>query len=82
MDEDYLYTCFRNTGKMTSAKVFRNQQSCWDTFSAGERPLRQDEGPDRTICGLTRRSKGYGFVISADEGEQMRAMTEMQSGLK
>ena len=49
MDEDYLYTCFRNTGKMTSAKVIRNQQSRWDTFSAGERSFRQDEGPDRII---------------------------------
>ncbi|KAL5100404.1 hypothetical protein RYX36_004731 [Vicia faba] len=99
---------------MTSVKVIRNQQSCWVTFSARERPFRQDEGPDRTIfvgdlvvdvsdyllqeafrarfnsvkgpkvviCRLTRRSKGYGFVRFADEGEQMRAMTEMQGGLK
>ena len=34
---------------MTSAKVIRNQQSRWDTFSAGERSFRQDEGPDRII---------------------------------
>ncbi|CAI8618638.1 unnamed protein product [Vicia faba] len=31
---------------------------------------------------LTRRSKGYGFVRFADEGEQTRAMTEMQGGFE
>ncbi|KAL5054008.1 hypothetical protein RYX36_034690 [Vicia faba] len=49
MDENYLYAYFGNTGKMTYVKVIRNQQSRWDTFSAGERSFRQDEGPDRTI---------------------------------
>ncbi|KAL5059259.1 hypothetical protein RYX36_030863, partial [Vicia faba] len=90
--------------------IIPNGGQSWDTFSAGERSFRQDEGPGRTIFmgdlvvdvsdyllqetfrarfnsvkgpkvviyRLTRRSKGYGFVRFADEGEQMRAMTEMQ----
>ncbi|KAL5100402.1 hypothetical protein RYX36_004729 [Vicia faba] len=71
---------------MTSAKVIRNQQSRWVTFSARERSFRARfnsvKGPKVVICRLTRRSKGYGFVRFVDEGEQMRAMTEMQGGLK
>ncbi|XP_058757770.1 polyadenylate-binding protein RBP45-like isoform X2 [Vicia villosa] len=151
MDENYLYTCFGNTGEVTSVKVIRNKQTSqsegygfiefntranaervlqtyngtimpnggqsfrlnWATFSAGERSSRQEEGPDHTIFvgdlaadvsdyllqetfrarfnsvkgakvvidRLTGRSKGYGFVRFADEGEQMRAMTEMQGVL-
>lgn len=151
MDENYLYTCFGNTGELTSVKVIRNKQTSqsegygfiefntrataervlqtyngtimpnggqnyrlnWATFSAGERSSRQDDGPDHTIFvgdlaadvtdyllqetfrarynsvkgakvvidRLTGRSKGYGFVRFADEGEQMRAMTEMQGVL-
>ncbi|WJX22794.1 Polyadenylate-binding protein rbp45 [Trifolium repens] len=151
MDESYLYTCFGNTGEVTSVKVIRNKQTSqsegygfiefntrataekvlqtyqgtimpnggqsyrlnWATFSAGERSSRQDDGPDHTIFvgdlaadvtdyllqetfrarynsvkgakvvidRLTGRSKGYGFVRFADEGEQMRAMTEMQGVL-
>ncbi|KAL5054007.1 hypothetical protein RYX36_034689 [Vicia faba] len=83
MDENYIYAYFGNTGKMTSAKVIRNQQSRWDTFSAGERSFRQDEGPDRTIfVDPLGDVRVFGFMRFADESEQMRAMTEMQGGLK
>lgn len=39
------------------------------------------KGAKVVIDRLTGRSKGYGFVRFADEGEQMRAMTEMQGVL-
>lgn len=39
------------------------------------------KGAKVVIDRLTGRTKGYGFVRFADEGEQMRAMTEMQGVL-
>jgi RNA recognition motif-containing protein len=38
-------------------------------------------GPMTVTDRRTGRSKGYGFVRFADEGEQMRAITEMQGVL-
>ncbi|KAL5548346.1 hypothetical protein UlMin_003577 [Ulmus minor] len=145
MDENYLLTCFAQTGEAINAKVIRNKQTGlaegygfiefasraaaervlqtyngalmpntdqnfrmnWATLGAGER--RQDDGPEHTIFvgdlaadvtdymlqetfktvyqtvkgakvvtdRTTGRSKGYGFVRFSDEGEQLRAMNEM-----
>ncbi|XP_018808205.1 polyadenylate-binding protein RBP45-like isoform X1 [Juglans regia] len=149
MDENYLFTCFSQTGEIISVKVIRNKQTGqsegygfiefstragaervlqtyngtimpnggqnfrlnWATFSSGER--RSDDTPDFTIFvgdlapdvtdymlqetfmarypsvkgakvvidRLTGRTKGYGFVKFGDEGEQLRAMTEMNGVL-
>jgi len=149
MDENYLFTCFAQTGEVTSVKVIRNKQTAqsegygfiefatragaervlqtfngtimpnggqnfrlnWATFSSGER--RSDDTPDFTIFvgdlapdvtdymlqetfrarypsvkgakvvidRITSRTKGYGFVRFGDEGEQLRAMTEMNGVL-
>ncbi|CAN1353832.1 Polyadenylate-binding protein RBP45B [Linum perenne] len=144
MDENYLLSCFSQTGEVASVKVIRNKQSGqtegygfmemishaaaerilqtyngtpmpngeqnfrlnWASYGAGEK---RDDGPEYTIFvgdlaadvtdymlqetfrvhypsvkgakvvidRLTGRTKGYGFVRFNDEGEQMRAMTEM-----
>ncbi|KAK2974810.1 hypothetical protein RJ640_005594, partial [Escallonia rubra] len=145
MDENYLYTCFAQSGEVVSAKVIRNKQTSqsegygfvefatraaaekclqtytgtpmqgveqnfrinWATFGVGEK--RPDDVPDYPIFvgdlaadvsdytlqetfkahyasvrsakvvtdRATGRSKGYGFVKFGDEGEQQRAMVEM-----
>ncbi|XP_041028300.1 polyadenylate-binding protein RBP45-like isoform X1 [Juglans microcarpa x Juglans regia] len=149
MDENYLFTCFAQSGEVISVKVIRNKLTAqsegygfvefssragaervlqtyngtimpnggqnfrlnWATFGSGER--RSDDTSDFTIFvgdlapdvtdytlqetfrarypsvrgakvvidRLTGRTKGYGFVRFGDEGEQLRAMTEMNGVL-
>ncbi|KAE8728683.1 Polyadenylate-binding protein RBP45A [Hibiscus syriacus] len=84
MDENYLLSCFAQTGEVASVKVIRNKQKAkWRAMgllSLSHVLLRESFTNIQWYSHAewaTGRTKGYGFVRFGDETEYNRAMSEM-----